>query len=847
MESENPESKPPHSSKGDGSSHRHGQWRLGLRLRRIFSRVASGLHDFCFPLSERSHGYSGYSYSRPARQNRVKWLWRRLRRLVRKSFVGSTVSTLKARWYDWWHPVSDEGGAYYLSYHSSYHGGVRRHRLVRDWHRLKRFVRRSFVGRAYKALASRFYDWWYPVTHKTNKSPTYGYGYGYGSRRRNRLQLVWRRVHRRIRSSWLGRKYRVLANALFEWYFPLVKSSGRYGYGSYSRVSRPMWLMRRGVRWFRRTWLGRKTGWMLDEAEDIVLQVCEQAAQDFAWRKIRHRLKRWQTWAMLVCLIAVIGLAHKYVLPRYHKHVERNYAMQAERFAAKGDFSRAILRARQLLNMNADNTTAIRVIADVADYFGSPYALQWRQRLVFLNPDSTNRLALARTALRAEAFPFPTATKALNDIATTNRQSSAYQLVAGALAIKLNDLQSAEQHYEEALKLNPNDPANRMSLAVVRLQSGDPKLITDSRTTLELLRTDRQIGLLAARSLVGESVARREFARAEAFSQQILTNQQVSFSDRIVHLAILNIEKSPRFATFLAETKKSAEENPFYVGELVSWMNRSGYAQSALDWVNGLPPRLSKSGLVPIAVADSYVSLGQWKGLTAYLLKEHWMEMDAVRIGMMSFASWKDNGSKQYSSAIWQQAVLLAEGSPTMLNTLAEMAAGWGWKEETEDVLWSANRKYPFQSWPLTTLERLYTGQRDTAGLRRVFRAMVERDPKDAQARNNYAMVSLLLGTATDQARQIAAELHAAEPDNPVFVSTYAFSLYQQGHPQEAVQALRALGLNRLDDPALAAYYGVFLAAAGDKQTARTYLNKAAKAFLLPQEQALVARAKQTL
>jgi tetratricopeptide (TPR) repeat protein len=223
------------------------------------------------------------------------------------------------------------------------------------------------------------------------------------------------------------------------------------------------------------------------------------------------------------------------------------------------------------------------------------------------------------------------------------------------------------------------------------------------------------------------------------------------------------------------------------------------------------------------------------------------MEMDAVRIGMMSFASWKDNGSKQYSSAIWQQAVLLAEGSPTMLNTLAEMAAGWGWKEETEDVLWSANRKYPFQSWPLTTLERLYTGQRDTAGLRRVFRAMVERDPKDAQARNNYAMVSLLLGTATDQARQIAAELHAAEPDNPVFVSTYAFSLYQQGHPQEAVQALRALGLNRLDDPALAAYYGVFLAAAGDKQTARTYLNKAAKAFLLPQEQALVARAKQTL
>ena len=121
---------------------------------------------------------------------------------------------------------------------------------------------------------------------------------------------------------------------------------------------------------------------------------------------------------------------------------------------------------------------------------------------------------------------------------------------------------------------------------------------------------------------------------------------------------------------------------------------------------------------------------------------------------------------------------------------------------------------------------------------------MVERDPKDAQARNNFAMVSLLLGTDTDQARKTAAELHAAEPDNPVFVSTYAFSLYQQGRPQEAAQALRALGLNRLDDPSLAAYYGVFLSAAGDTQTARIYLNKSAKAFLLPQEQALVDQAK---
>lgn len=819
----------------------------------MFDSLTSWLYDFWFPLSESSHGYYGYGYSGRRRQNRVKWLWRRFRRRLRNSFLGTAVDTLKARWYDWWHPVSevsDEGHTY-----SSYRGGVRRHRFVRDWRRLKRFASKSVLGRKFTVWVDRFYDWWYPASQEKTSCPSYGYGYGYGYgyRRRNRLQLALSGVHRRVRSSWLGSKYRKFAGILYEWYFPMVKGSGGYGYGhgygygGYHRVNRPMWLWRRGRRWFRRTWLGRKMGWVLDEVEDLFTQVRRSAAEDFAWPSIQRRMKRWQTWVALVCLIAAFGCTYKYGLPRYRHYIERNYARQAQMFLAKGDFPRAMLRARQLLAMNPDDTTAIRIIADVADFFGSPYAIQWRQRLVFLSPDSTNRLALARTALRSEAFPFPTATKALNEIAATNRQSSAFHLVAGALAVKLNDLSAAEQHYEEALRLNPNDPANRMSLAVVRLQSGDPKLITDSRTTLELLRTDRQLGLLATRSLVAESVARREFAHAETLSQQILTNQQASFSDRIVHLAILNIEKSPHFGAFLGETEKSAEENPFYVGELMSWMNRSGYAQSALDWVNKLPARLNKPGLVPIAVADSYVALGQWKGLTAYLQKERWLELDSVRIGLMSFASWKENGSKEYSSTVWQQAIQLAARSPTALNTLAKMAAGWGWKDETEDVLWLATERYPAQSWPLTDLENLYTGQRDTFGLRRVFHIMLVRDPKDAQARNNFAMVSLLLGTDTDEARQTAAELHAAQPDNPIFASTYAFSLFQQGHPQEAAQALRALGLNRLDDPSLAAYYGVFLSAAGDKQTARTYLNKSAKAFLLPEEQALVARAKNSI
>ena len=166
-ESENPKSEPPRGSKRDGASHRKRRWWSRLRFPGILSRAADWLYDFWFPFSESSHGYHGYSYGHygRSRQNRVKWLWRRFRRLVRRSIAASAVRALKVRWYYWWHPVSHDRGQTY----SSELGGTRQHRLVRDWRRLKRIVEHSFLWRRYKILADRFYDWWYP----SSKNPAH--------------------------------------------------------------------------------------------------------------------------------------------------------------------------------------------------------------------------------------------------------------------------------------------------------------------------------------------------------------------------------------------------------------------------------------------------------------------------------------------------------------------------------------------------------------------------------------------------------------------------------------------------------------------------------------------------
>lgn len=72
-------------------------------------------------------------------------------------------------------------------------------------------------------------------------------------------------------------------------------------------------------------------------------------------------------------------------------------------------------------------------------------------------------------------------------------------------------------------------------------------------------------------------------------------------------------------------------------------------------------------------------------------------------------------------------------------------------------------------------------------------------------------------------------------------------SLYAKGDVKGALQAMDQLSQDQLRDPSVAVYYGVILAAAGQKERAREYLRRATQANLLPEEKALVAKAEGTL
>ena len=159
-------------------------------------------------------------------------------------------------------------------------------------------------------------------------------------------------------------------------------------------------------------------------------------------------------------------------------------------------------------------------------------------------------------------------------------------------------------------------------------------------------------------------------------------------------------------------------------------------------------------------------------------------------------------------------------------------------------MLWLILKKYPQERWVVPELYQLCASTRNTQGLLDLFGWMLKLDASDAVAKNNVASISLLLNLETNKAHALAREVYQRDPANPVFASTYAYSLHLQGKTQEGLKIFQTLKERDMEKSAIALYYGVLLAASGEASQAQKYLAQAEKMYLLPEEETLLALAK---
>ena len=525
----------------------------------------------------------------------------------------------------------------------------------------------------------------------------------------------------------------------------------------------------------------------------------------------------------------------------YTAFEQRHLVRRAVGFLGGNNYKEAALCARRALQMSP-SVEASRIMAQIGERTADRTAIDWRQKVVQLVPNSgEDQVALAATALQFNDAA--TGERALKNVPEGLRETAGYHAAAARLADAKKNYGEAQEHWRRAVSLAPADKSYQLQFALARLHAEEPPTRDAARADLQGLRGDEQFRAAATRALIADGVTNHERTdKIRVLAKELQAYPEHAFTDRLLLLDLLRQMHDTEFTSYLTAIEADAASNAKDLSTLLSWMNGAGLSALALDYSRSLPPDDLKKWPVPLALAESYTHLSNWNGLEKLTKGEEWNRYNFLRRAYLARA-YREMRIDVAAEHEWGAAVKEASAQPETLSTLIKTVSDWGWKKDAVDLLWTLTKFSEKQREALQALYRHFNKELDSQGLYRVTARLAEIEPEDLTLQNNLAQISLLVGVDTDRARKIATNIYQKEPTNAAYASTYAFSLFSRGDAAKAVAVMDTLGEDRLRKPEVATYYGVFLAGAGDAR-APEFLALADSAKLLPEEKTLVDQAK---
>jgi predicted Zn-dependent protease len=556
----------------------------------------------------------------------------------------------------------------------------------------------------------------------------------------------------------------------------------------------------------------------------------------------KAKLLRRIFFALIACgVLLVVGYAG---FRRYAAWREGHLLSMARAFAAKSDRRSELLSLEEILRVYPWNVEATRMVAEDADAHESPEALLWRERVVELAPHSTNdRLALAQTALRWHNLE--AARRALADMGEAEKNTVAYHSVAGAISVAAGQWPEAESHFSEACRLEPGNPAPRLSLAVVQLRETNHMAGVEARNTLQSLAANPTNAVLrcqAMRELIVDDLRRSDFNPARAMAAHLIAETNSIFTDRLLRLEILRQTQDPEFAAELGLVREKAANDPGKVQQLGMWQAGKLPPEDSLAWLRSLPQDVRTNESVALLIAESCVTVQDWGGLQGCVEKAQWGQLESVRHAFLA-RSLRGQGLELASKGEWNKAVELCHDKNSLV-TLLRLAAQWNWSAECQDILHGLVNQYPNEKWAEQELAQLLFAGGQSRSLIELYNQEIARSPSDIVAKGNLALIALLLNATELRPAEMARELYQVAPTNPSIAAAYALSLQLQKKPAEAVKVMDALNPQELENPSVAAYYGIFLQTAGNSSKARRYLELGSNSPMLPEERKLWEQAR---
>lgn len=551
---------------------------------------------------------------------------------------------------------------------------------------------------------------------------------------------------------------------------------------------------------------------------------------------------------IIVIACCIVALLLGYTGYRgYQVWRQKHWMTLAKDFAAKNDIANELLSLQQALRLDPQNIEACRMMAKLAEAVNDPMALNFRRKIVDLDPQSLDdRLALAQTAMFFKDFQ--TATNTLARASEADQKTVAYQNISGIVAAALGQVDKAQKYFNEALRLDPNNPTPQINLAVMQLHSTNSLDQAEGRIRLQRIDNTTTNTLIQAQvrhELVVDAMRHQDYATALSVSKELAEMPKAKYSDRLLRLDVLKDAKSPAFKSTLNDYQHEAAGNALEIPALADWMMKKASLSDTLSWLRGLQPQIQTNAPVTLLIADCLMGNQDWHGLQAAIQNQDWNNLEYARHAYLARAL-RGQSLNSAADAEWSSALQYA-GDPKRSTDwqkqariwLFTHAVKWNWADDRDELLWTFVNTYPDLKWAPALLKPTLIASGRTRPLMQLLGIMNKRNPDDLGVKNDLALTAMLLGANEINPFGMAREIYLKDSKNPAYVSTYAFSLYLQKKYDDALKVMQQLPPQQLSLPAVAGYYGLVLNATGNAQAAREHFAIAAKATLLPEEKRL--------
>ncbi|MDQ6626815.1 MAG: hypothetical protein M3Y69_11870 [Verrucomicrobiota bacterium] len=559
--------------------------------------------------------------------------------------------------------------------------------------------------------------------------------------------------------------------------------------------------------------------------------------------KIERSVLKIAAWTLGIIIFLIVGGV---VGQRsFRRWQERRLVAEGNALVREGDLKRASLDGRRILQINPESAEGTRIMARIAERANLPAAVElWRRAADLSHGDTSDLLAWAKVASRFEDDGGRD--RALQRLPESAKNTAEYHSVQADIAKARRDGAAMEEHLREAVRLDPASKEYALRLASLQLSSPDIARREEGQKTLAQLQADPASQREATRVLTDDALRRGDFDAAVKSARALQEVPGHDFSDEVLLLSALNGGLDPSFSTYLQKLEGEAAEDGTRAAELITWMNGHGMPAAAISWASQLGETALGHKAVAIALSDSYIAARDWEGIQRLVKDGNWGPLDFLRNALSALA-FRETGNQTEAAAQWSEAVKKVSGDTRQAVTLAEIVQRWGWRDEALELFWVSTKDPAKGDDALQALYGYYAKNGPSSDLYRVLLHRRELHPDDLNIQNNVAQLSLLLDLNADQGQKLARDLYEKDHTNPAYVSTYGFALYTQGDMKKALSVYRTLTPEQLHQPELAAYYGIVLAAAGEREQAAEFLALGQKAQLLPEERALLEKANRTI